>query len=45
MIVDHWGRILDRLPRGRGCITADIDPERQRRDRGSFPSLTHRVLN
>jgi predicted amidohydrolase len=45
MIVDHWGRILDRLPRGCGCITAEIDPERQRRDRGSFPSLTHRVLN
>ena len=45
MIVDHWGRVLDRLPRGRGCITADIDLERQRRDRGSFPSLAHRVLH
>lgn len=45
MIVDHWGRVLDRLPRGRGCITADIDLERQRRDRRSFPSLTHRVLD
>ncbi len=37
MIVDHWGRVLDRLPRGRGCVTAEIDLERQRRDRGSFP--------
>ncbi|HVC30072.1 MAG TPA: carbon-nitrogen hydrolase family protein [Steroidobacteraceae bacterium] len=45
MIVDHWGRVIDRLPRGCGCIAADIDLERQRRDRGSFPSLTHRVLN
>ena len=45
MIVDHWGRVLDRLPRGRGCVIAEIDLERQRRDRGSFPSLTHRVLN
>src|SRR5579885_1702442 len=45
MIVDHWGRIQDRLPRGRGCVMAEIDLERQRRDRGSFPSLTHRVLH
>lgn len=45
MIVDHWGRVLDRLPRGRGCITAEIDLERQRRDRSSFPSLAHRVLH
>jgi nitrilase len=44
MIVDHWGRVLDRIPRGRGCVVVDIDLERQRRDRGSFPSLTHRVL-
>ena len=45
MVVDHWGRVIDRLPRGRGCITVEIDLERQRRDRASFPSLTHRVLN
>jgi deaminated glutathione amidase len=45
MIVDHWGQVLDRLPRGRGCITAEIDLERQGRDRGSFPSLTHRVFH
>jgi deaminated glutathione amidase len=44
MIIDHWGRVLERLPRGRGCITAQIDLERQRRDRGSLPSLNHRVL-
>jgi predicted amidohydrolase len=45
LIIDHWGRVLDRLPRGRGCITAEIDLERQRRDRRGFPALTHRVLN
>lgn len=45
MIVDHWGRVLDRLPRGRGCVVADVDLERQRRDRDSFPALTHRVLH
>lgn len=45
MIVDHWGNVLDRLPRGRGCVVAEIDLERQRRDRRSFPSLTHRVIN
>ena len=45
MIVDHWGRVLDRLPRGRGCITVAIDLERQRRDRSSFTSLTNRVLH
>src|SRR5690348_8473506 len=45
MIVDHWGRVLDRLPRGRGCITAEIDLGQQRRDRDSFPALTHRVFH
>jgi len=29
----------------RGCITAEIDLERQQRDRASFPSLAHRVLH
>jgi deaminated glutathione amidase len=45
MIVDHWGRVLDRLPRGRGCVTVEIDLERQRRDRSSFPALAHRVFH
>lgn len=44
MIVDHWGRILARLPRGRGCITARVDLERLALDRESFPALAHRVL-
>lgn len=44
LVVDHWGRILTRLPRGRGCVTARIDLERLVRDRESFPALMHRVL-
>ncbi len=44
MIVDHWGRVLQRLPRGRGCIIADVDLERQAEARRSFPALDHRVL-
>jgi deaminated glutathione amidase len=44
MIVDHWGAVLQRLPRGRGCIVADIDLNRQARARTSFPALDHRVL-
>ena len=44
MIVDYWGRVVQRLPRGRGCITAQIDLERQAEVRQSFPALQHRVL-
>jgi predicted amidohydrolase len=44
MIVDHWGAVLQRLPRGRGCVVADIDLNRQAHARTSFPALSHRVL-
>jgi nitrilase len=44
MIVDYWGRILGRLPRGRGCVTGDVDLVRQAEVRRSFPALAHRVL-
>lgn len=44
MIVDHWGRILQRLPRGTGCVVADVDLAAQAKVRESFPTLTHRVL-
>jgi predicted amidohydrolase len=44
MIVDYWGRVLQRLPRGRGCVTAAIDRARQQEVRESFPALRHRVL-
>lgn len=44
MIVDYWGRILKRVPRGRGCALAEIDLARQSGVRESFPALRHRVL-
>jgi deaminated glutathione amidase len=44
MIVDYWGRVLQRLPRGRGCVIAQIDSQRQSEVRQNFPALEHRVL-
>lgn len=44
MIVDPWGRILDRLPRGSGVVMGELDPERLARIRRSFPVLEHRRL-
>jgi len=44
MIVDYWGRILQRVPRGRGCAIADVDLSRQAGVRESFPALTHRAF-
>ncbi len=44
MIVDPWGVVLDRLPRGSGVVVADIDLERQRDIRRNFPALEHRKI-
>ena len=44
MIIDHWGRVLQRLPRGRGCVVADIDLSAQAEVRNNFPALQHRVF-
>jgi nitrilase len=44
MIVDWWGRVVTRLPRGRGAISAAIDLDGLRAARTAFPSLSHRVL-
>ena len=44
MIVEPWGRVLARLPRGTGVITAELDLARQRRLRQDFPSVRHRRL-
>jgi deaminated glutathione amidase len=43
MIVDYWGRVVQRLPRGRGCIVAQVDAQRQAEVRQNFPALQHRV--
>jgi nitrilase len=44
MIVDYWGRVLARRPRGRGVVIADVDLVRQAEVRSGFPALQHRVL-
>ena len=44
MIVDPWGRILARLPRGTGVVTAELDFARQREVRQNFPAVSHRRL-
>jgi nitrilase len=45
MIVDPWGRVLDRLPRGSGVVIADVNPSYQASLRASLPALSHRTLN
>jgi predicted amidohydrolase len=44
MIVDYWGRVLRRLPRGKGCVVADLDLAAQAEVRQSFPALQHRIF-
>lgn len=45
MIVDPWGIVLDKLPRGSGVVTAEIDLQHLRELRRSFPVLGHRRLS
>lgn len=44
MIVDPWGVVLDRLPRGSGVVMASINPDYVQRLRKSLPALAHRTL-
>jgi predicted amidohydrolase len=45
MIVDPWGVILDRLPRGSGVVVAGMNRTHIQRLRQSLPALQHRTLN
>jgi nitrilase len=45
MIVDPWGIVLDKLPRGSGVVIAEIDREQLHELRRSFPVLEHRRLS
>ncbi|TCS72431.1 nitrilase [Sulfuritortus calidifontis] len=45
MIVDPWGNVLDRLPRGSGVVSAAINRGYQESLRKSLPALKHRSLN
>lgn len=44
MIVDPWGVVLDRLPRGSGVVVAGVNPGYQASLRKSLPALKHRIL-
>jgi len=44
MIVDPWGVVLDRLPRGSGVVMANINPAYQAGLRKSLPALKHRMI-
>ena len=42
MIVDPWGVVLDRLPRGSGVVIANVNTAYQNSLRKSLPALKHR---
>lgn len=45
MIVDPWGVVLDRLPRGSGVVMATMNPKYQESLRKSLPALQHRTID
>ena len=44
IIVDPWGVVIERLPRGSGAVVATIDPDYQSSLRANLPALDHRTL-
>jgi nitrilase len=44
MIIDYWGKVLARMPSGRGCVVGDLDTAGRMDARTRFPSLEHRVI-
>lgn len=44
MIVDPWGVILDRLPRGSGVVIANVNRDYQTSLRNSLPALKHKTI-
>ncbi len=44
LIVDYWGEVLARLPKGTGVITADMDLVKLAQTRARFPALDNRRL-
>ena len=44
MIIDHWGKVLARMPGGTGCVVADLDPAARIDARTRFPALDHRII-
>ncbi len=45
MVVDPWGTVLDRLPRGSGVVIGSVNPAYQASLRKSLPALTHKVIH
>ena len=45
MIVDPWGVVLDRLPRGSGVVVAGVNVRHLHNLRQSLPALEHRTLH
>lgn len=44
MIVDPWGQVMNELANGSGLVCADIDLQRLRNIRRTFPALEHRNI-
>jgi len=44
MLIDPWGEIIDRLPKGPGIVIGELDPARINEVRTSLPALKHRVM-
>lgn len=44
MIVDPWGVVMERLPRGPGAVIAKLDLGYQSSLRTNLPALNHRIL-
>jgi len=44
ILIDYWGQVLARLPKGTGVITADIDLKQLHESRLRFPALENRRL-
>jgi len=44
MIVDPWGVVLDRLPRGAGVVIADVNLDYMQGLRCNLPALSHRTI-
>ncbi len=44
MIVDPWGQVMNELANGSGLVCADIDMDRLRNIRRTFPCLDHRNI-
>jgi nitrilase len=44
MIVDPWGRVLERIAAGPGSVSAEIDLAAQAKLRSEFPTISHRRI-